>query len=294
MKSIWLRFAYVLSKTLEPAEREAVFGDFAELRMTDRRVFQGMLGLVARRQVRYWKEWQPWFVLAAIVVPIAPLLATLSTGLGQDLFFDLAIRLRHGTFLRTGISSAAHLAEFCFRATALMTWSWISGRALRALSPRTSWLNGVLFFVLCAISGICGIYGGVISIGFLPEALWSLTPWAWNIILVKFLVVLLPACDGFRRTSRSSGITYRWLVFLAAWTLIIGGLAFSTAGWSKAALDNWGHGAPALGLFQLMQRADVWEALGSHLFLFTLLTGPILYLLVMRTDSHRLSRISRS
>lgn len=294
MKSTWLRFAHVLSSTLDPAESETVFGDFAELRMTDRRVFQGMLGLVVRRQLRHWKEWEPWFVLAAIVVPIGPLLATLSIQLSQDLFFDRAIWLHHRISLETGVSSTAHLAEFCFRATALMTWSWISGCALSGFSPRTSWLNGTLFFALCTISGICGIYGDLTPIQFLLAAPWSLMPWVWDIILLKFLVILIPAYGGFRQTSRSPGITYGWLVLLAAWTLVIGGLAFSTAGWYGAALDNWSHGAPALGLFQLMQRADVWETLGSHLFTLTLLTGPILYLLVMRRNSHPLKHISRA
>jgi hypothetical protein len=77
------------------------------------------------------------------------------------------------------------------------------------------------------------------------------------------------------------------MISLAAWTVIIGGLAFWTRGWYGAALDNWSHAAPALTLLQLAQRADLWEAILTHLFALTVLTGPIVYLLAMNGFSRR-------
>ena len=81
------------------------------------------------------------------------------------------------------------------------------------------------------------------------------------------------------------------MIPLAVWTAITGGLAFWTKGWYDAALDNWSHAAPALTLPQLAQRADLWEAILTHLFTLTVLTGPVLYLLAMNQFSHRRRKI---
>ena len=104
-------------------EREAVLGDFAELARSDRQILTGTAGLVLRRQLGFWKQWKPWFVLAAIVIPVCPLLATLSDELGLSLFPNLVMWLNHGMSYETGVSSGALLTAFCFRSAALVTWS---------------------------------------------------------------------------------------------------------------------------------------------------------------------------
>ena len=266
MISVWIRCAHALSGSLDPMEREAVLGDFAELRRSDRQILMGTAGLVLRRQLGFWKQWKPWFVLAAIVIPVCPLLAKLSDQLGQSLFPNLVMWLNHGMSYETGVSSGALLTAFCFRSAALVTWSWTSAFALGTLSRKTAWANGILFFLLCAVCGI----------------LWS-TPSAWIAVCVKFLVVLLPAYCGLHQSSRSPEFTFRWMVPLAAWTATIGCLAFWTQGWGDAAMDNWSHGASALTLLQLAHRADVWESLAAHLFAATVLTGPVLYLLATKS-----------
>ena len=74
MSRLRVRLRDALLRSLDPAEREAVFGDFVELAMTDRQVVKSLLGLVMRRQLRLWKHWNTWFVLVAIVLPVCPLL----------------------------------------------------------------------------------------------------------------------------------------------------------------------------------------------------------------------------
>jgi hypothetical protein len=281
MRNLWIRSTQALSRSLDSGERETVLGDLAELGMTDRQAFKGMLGLVLRRQLGSWKEWEPWFALGAIVVAVCPLLATQSRGL--DFFPHLVMWFHHGIAYRTGVSSAALLAEFCFRASALVTWSWTSAVALGALSRKTIWANGVLFFLLCA-------FFAVYRLPYPVRALWF-TPWAWTPIVSNFLLVLLPAYCGLRKSAKSPGTKPPWLIALAGWTVIIGGLAFWTQGWDGAALDNWSQGAPALTLMQLAQRPDVWEAFVAHLFTLAVLTSPIVYLLAMKGFSHRRSRI---
>ena len=125
------------------------------------------------------------------------------------------------------------------------------------------------------------------------RALWF-TPWAWTPIVSNFLFVLLPVYCGLRKSAKSPRTKPPWLIALAGWTVIIGGLAFWTQGWYGAALDNWSHAAPALTLLQLAQRADVWEAFVAHLFTLAVLTGPIVYLLAMNRFSRRRSKFCRA
>jgi hypothetical protein len=284
MRNLWIRSTQALSRALESGEQETVLGDLAELGMSHRQAFKGMLGLVLRRQLGFWKEWEPWFVLVAIVIAVSPLLAAQSMGL--NFFPNLVMWFHYGISYRTGVSSAALLADICFRASALITWSWTSAFALGALSRRTIWANGALFLLLCALFAVCrGPYP--------VRALW-LTPWAWTPIVSNFLVVLLPAYCGLRKSAKSLRTRPPWLIPLAGWTVFIGGLAFWTQGWPDAALDNWSQGEPALSLIQLAQRADVWEAFVAHLFMLAVLTGPIVYLMAMNRFSPRRSRICRA
>ncbi len=286
MRNLWIWATQALSKALEAAERETVLGDLAELDSSDRKAFKGVLGLVVRRQLGLWKNWEPWFVLVAIVVPVGPLLATQSNWLSLSFFPNLVMWLHDGISYRSGVSSAALFLEVCFRASALITWSWTSAYAVGTLSRKTIWANGILFFLLCAVFAV---YRSPYPV----RALW-MTPWAWVPIENNFLLVLLPVYCGLHESAKSPRTTPPWLILLAGWTVIIGGLAFWTQGWYGAALVNWSHGAPALNLMQLTLRADLWEALVAHLGTLTVLTGPIVYLFAMNRFFAPRVRISRA
>ena len=142
MSNIWIRSRNALSRSLDAEEREAVFGDLDELGLTDRQAVKSVLGLVMRRQLRLWKEWGPWFALAAITLPVCPLLATSSSELAVGIWPSVWMKLHHGVYYDTGLSPVALMAGFCFRATALITWSWTSGFALGTFSRRTIWVSG--------------------------------------------------------------------------------------------------------------------------------------------------------
>jgi hypothetical protein len=252
-------------------ERETALGDLVELGMTGRHAFKGVLGLVLRRQLGFWKEWEPWFVLVAIVVPVCPLLVTQSNGLGRGFFPNVVLWFHGGVSYRTGVSSAALLAEFCFRGSALITWSWTSAFAMGVLSRKAIWINGILLFTSCSVFTVYGY--------FYPVRIPWWDAWAWILMTISFLII--PAYYGLRASGKFAQSTPPWMIPMAAWTVTIGVLAFWTQGWYDAALDNWSHGAPALTLSQLAQRADVWEAFIAHLLTLAVLTGPIVYLLAM-------------
>jgi hypothetical protein len=264
-----------LSGLLDPAEREAVFGDFAELAMTDRQVAKSLFGLVVRRQLRHWKAWSPWFAFFAIVVPVSPQLARLSNQLGEAIWPGVVTWLHHGPTNETGLSPAANLASFCLQAMALITWSWTSGFALRKLSRTTIWMSGVTFFAIYLIV--------LVRDGWFPVAISC----AWLALSIDFLFVLLPAYRGFRQSLSSLNRKFPWMVLLVLWTLTISGLALWTWGWNEAAMDNWSRGAPPLTLWQLAQHAGAWRSGMTHILAATALTAPVLYVVAKDTFSQR-------
>jgi hypothetical protein len=272
--SLWLRARDALSRFLDPAEREAVFGDFSELGMTDRQSAKSLFGLVVRRQLRLWKTWNPWFALLAIVVPVSPRLARLSNQLGVEIWPGVVMWLHHGPIYETGLSPAAKLASFCLQAMALITWSWTSGFALRKLSGGTIWVSAVAFFAIYLVVLAS-------SIGLLFLAL------SWLGLSINFLFVVLPAFCGLRQSTNSLNRKFHWMVLLALWTLTISGLALWTWGWYPAAMNNWSRGAPALTLWQLAQHADAWRAGMTHILAAAALTAPVLYALAKDAFSQR-------
>jgi hypothetical protein len=268
---LWLRVRDALLRSLDPAEREAVFGDFVELAMTDRQVVKSLLGLVMRRQLRLWREWNPWFGLVAIILPVCPSLASQSNPLSEEIWPGLVLWLHHGPTSYTGLTPAAGWAGFCFQAIALSTWSWTGGFALGTMSRRTIWVSGGLFFglyVAFAISTAPLFY----------RILW-LTWWAWLPLLMSFLFVFLPAGCGLWQSTNTRNIKLPRMVLLTLWTMTMGGLALWTRAWDQAAMDNWSRGGPALTLSQLAQRADPWKAGITHLITTAVLTAPIVYVL---------------
>ena len=68
------RLLGLLSRLLEPDDRDAVLGDFAESNLPARTAFCDLLGLIARRQADSWKRWRPWLALFGIVGPVSLML----------------------------------------------------------------------------------------------------------------------------------------------------------------------------------------------------------------------------
>ncbi len=145
MKQVCWWLVDKLSRTLEPDDRNAVRGDFAESKLTGGQALRDLLGLIARRQAALWKDWQPWLALIAIAVPIAVILRQLSYSLHGSLLNYLAIPWQFGVRYRTGLTLAEDITVFVSLAAALVACSWMSGFALGSLSRRTVWVQGALF-----------------------------------------------------------------------------------------------------------------------------------------------------
>jgi hypothetical protein len=267
----WTYIRDALCKALSAAEREAVMGDFAELGLTDRRAATSLLELVLRRQLRAWKEWQPWFTTLAIILPVCPLLAMLCTQLSMSVWPSVVSWVHHEPSYDTGLSPSAFWGAICLRASALATWSWTSGFALGALSRRTPWVSGVLFF---------GSYVVLANMGqpFSVRLCW-LTGVVWLPVSINLLCVLLPAYCGIRRSSRMPDLKFLRVLGLALWTTAMSALALWSRAWDQAAMENWVRGGSALTLMQLTRHPALWNAGTTELLITAALAAPIFYVL---------------
>jgi hypothetical protein len=277
----WVQTRDALSALLDPAERDAVLGDFAELALTDSQVLKSLVGLVVRRQLSPWKEWSPWFALIAIIIPLCPLLARLSAELNHGIWPSLWMKLHHGISYQTGISPSTLICGLCFQGLALMTWSWTSGFALGTLSRRAIWVCATLFF---AFYLACASGDWLFSVGYS----W-LTGWAWLPLLVNFLVVLFPAYFGIRCRRTLLNLTSVRMGLVSLWTITIGGLALWTQGWHPTAMSHWSRGGSALTLLQLARHSETWNVGIAQVFATALLTSPIFYVFAQTAFIRRLS-----
>jgi hypothetical protein len=104
----WL--ADIVSCTLQPDERDAIYGDFAESSETGRQALLDLVGLPVYMDIRtYWQ---------------------------------------YGVSYSSGLTAGEEIAMSLCSGLGLLVWSWISGFALGSLSRRTIWLTGSLYFLL--------------------------------------------------------------------------------------------------------------------------------------------------
>jgi hypothetical protein len=260
----------MVSRFLDPREREVALGDVAELGYLGGQAFTSMLGLVLRRQLHPWKQWRPWFVLVAMVIPIAALLASFCNQLGGKLFPVLVMWSHHRVAYAMGLKPSAEAFGLFLNVAALMLWSWTCGFAVGALARTTVYVPSIVFCVICVAMGW---RLGPISIALL----WT-TAWGWLPVVITGLLVLAPAYHGLRYGAASSKIRQQRLVFFSVGIAAASIVAMWTRGWDGAAMENWSQGGSPLTLVQLVSSGAAWEAVASHLVEIFVLTSPALYL----------------
>src|SRR5438067_11520663 len=147
-----VRWIDVVSRFLEPDERDAVRGDLAESGETGWRALVDVLGLVVRRQAALWTDWRPWLVLVGLVAPIGILLSLASRLVAHSSAIPIWMYLGNWTW--TYITNGGARLDLLHNSAGifeqyliLFCWSWASGFALGSLSRRTIPINGTLFCV---------------------------------------------------------------------------------------------------------------------------------------------------
>lgn len=143
------RLVDLLSRMLNPDERDAVLGDHAESGVSGGQALRDLLGLVVRRQAAVWQEWHSWLALAGVAIPLGTLLTVVSrrTATGNAIYFWLYAN----NWTWTYITNAGVRDEFLGHGTGiviswieLICWSWTSGLILGYVSRRAAWPNAVL------------------------------------------------------------------------------------------------------------------------------------------------------
>lgn len=218
-----------LSRQLEPDERDAVCGDFAESGVAGGTAFRNMLGLVVRRQFALWKSCRPWLGLAGLVAPVGVLLVLFASkvvgALGQWVWNNA----EYGSELVSWEYSMA--AVFMCTSVSLILWAWTSGFVLGSLARRTVWVHGAVFFL--ALSGF--------DIWMVSKS--SLTI-AVPALMAQVILLLLPAISGVRGGRRIGTLTVGQAVALA--------LAVVTAQASWILIGIWGLSAGGVRWLELL------------------------------------------
>jgi outer membrane protein assembly factor BamB len=153
MKGICWWLVAKLSRGLTPDERDAVRGDFAELRLTGGQALREILGLVARREAEAWRGWRAWIVFAAAVVPLAMLLGVVSHRIADTgaVYGWLYVNNWSPAILETpgARRDFFHFIQtFALQCAALIGASWIGGVVLGSLARRRLAMNAVLFLIV--------------------------------------------------------------------------------------------------------------------------------------------------
>jgi len=212
----------MLSRLLEPAEREAVCGDLQEMNVSGLAAARDILGLVIRRQAALWLDWRPWLALVGVAVPIGLLLALISRWWAGTSAIYAFLYVNNWTWGHLASPGARHLLletalrYFLLPSVALIGWSWTSGVVIGRLSRRAVWLTALIFafaVLAAAASSIVpaapsreGVFSGadaVFSIAFYRTVL----P-----ILVRVTLVLLPALAGMHRGQQQRSVSLRGAV----------------------------------------------------------------------------------
>jgi len=228
------RLAHLVSRLLEPAERNAVCGDLLESGTNGLPALRDVMGLVVRRQMALWWDWRPWVALLGIVVPLGLLLSHAARAWADTHSVYVFLYVDNWTWLFLEIPGARRdLFLFAGRAAlgalALAGVSWTSGFALGALSRRTAWVTLLLFAfaVLLGTAGtttmtransfLNGLNGGVLAMPFYAVVFPR---------LARAILVIVPAWLGLRRSLQgrplallplmAGAVTIAWLTIWPA------------------------------------------------------------------------------
>jgi hypothetical protein len=162
MTRICWRLAEFASQALQPKERDAVLGDFAESGESGGEALCGVLGLVARRQAALWKHWRPWLVLVGLVVPLAWLLSIASRLVADTSAVYLWSYLNNWEWGLLKYASFWYILRDSIGAV-LLRWvilacsSWSVGFLVGWLSRHIVPTNCLLFCLFAVIAEVLGV-----------------------------------------------------------------------------------------------------------------------------------------
>jgi len=137
----------VLSRALEPAERDVVLGDLAESGEGVGAATRNLLGLIVRRQAGLWLFWRPWLALFGVSCLAGLSLSRIVFRLNVDFY-------KYAAHYATTLTARQEVAFLLCLAGALTVWSWTCGFVLGSLSGRAVWLTWSVFYFVVLDSAL--------------------------------------------------------------------------------------------------------------------------------------------
>ncbi len=222
MTSMHWPLVEVAARLLERGEREAVLGDLLE---TGEGVWRGLLdvlGLVIRRQLLHWKNWQPWLAVFGLALPGSLLLMGISVSVSSiyERLVDHRILIGSPHPIHEGF-----LQLLC-RGLLLIGGSWACGFVMGSMSRRTLWASIASSCFPClfclvrfrepSLSRLCLFL-------FLLPAIWgvrqALRLIRINLALAIFLAIAITTLMILPSNSRGVW-TLNWLLVWPAWYIV--------------------------------------------------------------------------
>jgi hypothetical protein len=222
----------LLSRMLQPDERDAVLGDQAESGASGGQALRDLLGLIVRRQVELWQRSHSWLALAGLVIPLGALLTVVSRRTANGNAIYLWLYANNWTW--TYVTNAGFRGDFVGYGTGvviswieLICWSWTGGLLLGYVSRRTTWSNAVLlsFGLLLGVllhppPFIDSFFLSVHSNRVGPDPNSAAYAVAFYRVafplIVQYVLVLLPSLLGMRQGLRTSALPFSLRTIL--WT----------------------------------------------------------------------------
>lgn len=238
MTAISWRVVELLSRLLEPDDRDAALGDFAESNLPVGTVLCDLLGLIMRRQAAWWNRWQPWLALFGIVGPVTLMLFLFLLSLTRtyDLYLWIVGNYQHfdpAMLDQTGLTVPRGVAIMVRHSLLLLGWSWTAGFALASLSRRVILVNGML---------VCGIIAALLLVAL------NTAPPPKPLLLLSLVALLLatPLLGGTIQGLRKERLSPRPALLLAVAIALLTALSIWNAGWWRG--GPWNNLQLALSL----------------------------------------------
>lgn len=222
MTGVPWRLVEVLARLLMPHEQEAVLGDLLESGGGGWRSLLDVFGLVMRRQLSHWRNWQPWLAVFGLTLPSSLVLMGTSVSVSSmsERLIDQRVLLGslheiHEGFLRALCSSLL-----------LIACSWVCGFAVGSISRRTLWVSIAACCFPClsclatfrepSLSPFCLFL-------FLPPAIWgvlaALRLTRLNLLLAVFLAITVTTLIILLSNGRGLW-TVNWSLLWPAWYIV--------------------------------------------------------------------------
>jgi peroxiredoxin len=187
MNRICWRLVEILSRALEPAEREAVRGDIAESGATGAQALRDVFGLVVHRQSSLW-----------VVIPLGMLLIFIAqfTADGSAVYLWMYANNWDWSFLGNALfryDFPRFMAEAALSYFRLMCWSWTGGFLIGTLSRGAIQVSGALFCLVLLVAQVLR----------LPQ----------HIVYLVFALFVRAARDNFNPNSAVFALPFYRIVF---------------------------------------------------------------------------------